>query len=104
MKKKIVRSFAAGLLLGLTSMYGAAFLALLVWYRHIPWEGKPFIPLYQSIVLLLPLQRWTENLGFPGFVLAVAIKGVVYGSLVFCVTLIRDFLAAKRPRRRMAAK
>jgi hypothetical protein len=92
MKKRIIRSFYAGLLLGFISMLITALLALLVWYRHIGWWGKPSIPRYQSIALLLPLQDSVEHLGFLGFALAIAMKGMVYGFLVFCATVIRECL------------
>jgi hypothetical protein len=100
MKKRITRSFCAGLLLGFISMLLTAFMALLVWYRHIGWSGKPSIPQYQSVLLLLPIQDSLDRLGLLGFGLAVVLKGIVYGSLVFCTSFISDSLLSLKKRSR----
>ena len=104
LKKKILNSLYAGLLLGFISMLAVGFLALSVWYRHIGWAGNPSIPLYQPVLLLLPLQTSMEHLDLLGVAPAVAMKSVVYGAVVFCGTLVRDALLAKKEPRMKGAR
>ena len=95
-KENLTRSIYAGLLLGFISTMITAFMALLVWYRDIGWSGKPFIPLYQSMLLLLPVQASLENLGLLGFVLQIAIKGIIYGCVVLCIDLLKEYFFPRR--------
>jgi uncharacterized PurR-regulated membrane protein YhhQ (DUF165 family) len=68
----------------------AAFLALFVWYRHIGWWGNPYIPRYQSMLLLLPIQTSFEHLGILGLVLTIPVKGIIYGGSFLCIDLLKE--------------
>jgi hypothetical protein len=93
-KKEIVRSFLAGLLLGFVSTYVVALLTLLVWHRHTPWMTEVSVPSYISIPLLIPIQNWLNRFdNILALALLIVVKGIVYGAVVFSILRLKNSLA-----------